>query len=67
MDYIRKTPPRRENIKWDVNIFDHHGIKYVDLKSGGLSFFNYRNPGLGSLWWKLPKGTQITSRLTRTL
>ncbi len=63
MDYIRTTPPRPEDIKWDVRIFDRNGIKYVDSKSGGLSLFNYRNPGLGTLWWKLPKGTKLPTGL----
>lgn len=63
MDYIRTTPPRPEDIKWDVRIFKRNGLDYVDSKSGGLSLFNYRNPGFGSLWWKLPKGTSLPTGL----
>lgn len=59
MDYIRTTPPRPEDIKWDVRIFKRNGVDYVDSKSGGLSLFNYRNPSFGTLWWKLPKGTNL--------
>ncbi len=59
MDYIRTTPPRSEESKWDLRIFKRDGKDYVDSKSGGLSLFNYRNPSLGSLWWKIPKGTNL--------
>ena len=59
MDYIRTTPPRPEDIKWDIRVIKRNGKDYVDSKSGGLSLFNYRNPTLGSLWWKIPKGTNL--------
>jgi len=63
MDYIRTTPPRPEDGKWDVRLIKQDGIDYVDSKSGGLSLFNRRDQGFGDLWWKIPKGTELPEGL----
>lgn len=39
----------------------------IAAESGGLSLFSYRNPGMGSLWWKLPKGTRLPAGLLISL
>lgn len=60
IDYIRTTPPRDiDKETWDVIVYKKNGVTFVDSKSGGLSLFNYRNPGLGNLWWKIPRGTNL--------
>jgi hypothetical protein len=58
-DYVRTTPPRAEAERWDVRLYDLKGVSFVDAQSGGLSLFNFRNAKLGTLWWRIPKGTNV--------
>lgn len=67
LDYVRTIPPRDESQKWDVRIHRPFDVDYVDSKSGGVSLFNWRNPSQGSLWWKIPKGTELPEGLVLSL
>lgn len=67
VDYVRTIPPRDETQKSDVRIYKKFGTDYVDSKSGGVSVFNWRNPSLGSLWWKIPRGTELPDGLILSL
>lgn len=63
-DYIRTSPPRDEDERFDIKI--NPDTKIIEHMSGGLSLFNKPNFENGTNWWVVPAGIELPPGFTVT-
>lgn len=61
-NYLRTSPPRKENQKFDVKIDSNTGL--ISHRTGGLSLFNKPDYSFGPDWWVIKAGTKLPSGFT---